>query len=65
MMEAAARRLFRLMNARTGEFPIALDRENDGALSSSDAGKRGLVNQVNGSFLWILDDRTEFAGGLQ
>ena len=65
MMEAAAGRLFRLMNPRTGEFPIALDREYDGALSSSDAGKRGLVNQMDGSFLWILCDRTELAAGFQ
>jgi len=65
MMKPAGRRLFRSVNARTGNLPIALNRENNGALSRGDAGKRRPVYQVNGGFLRVLDDRAELATRLQ
>ena len=54
-MKATGGSLFGFVNARAGEFAIALDGQDDGVLAGGNSGEGGLANQMNRSLLWILD----------
>src|SRR5207302_2798987 len=58
-MKATGGSLFGFVNARAGEFAIALDGQDDGVLAGGNPGEGGLANQMNRSLLWFLDHRAK------